>query len=322
MLNPTLEEISKAIVRLGYTWSYPADMPSTEFLYLHKGDKKILVNKTKSPFLSSVQAKLVTDKFLSGQMMAQAGFPNAPKRLSTKFSSEDVEFLKTHKELIVKPNRMDRGVGVTDRVRSEIALADAYAKAAQYGTVILEKQITGREYRVLVVGGKAVAALERKPLVLTGDGESTIRQLIMKLNKDPRRGYAKDRKPLRPISLNHDMDINLAMIGLSLESILEMNQKKQISFSNHLDSGGIALDCTDIVHTENLKICESAAALFSVDVAGIDLICCDITQPIQVGDNAGILEVNPGPDILWHMFPCEGRSQPAAELFVRYVLNI
>lgn len=320
MLNPTLEEIAKAAQRLGYEWSYPAGIPSAEFLYLHDhSHKKFLVNKTKSPFLSSIQAKLVTDKYLSGQMMAEAGLPVAPKHISNEFSEADIAFLHEHREIIVKPNRMDRGVAVKDRITEEHDLRNAYQSAFRYGPVILEKQITGHEYRVLVINGKAVAALERKPLVLKGDGHSTIRDLIVSLNLDTRRGVAKDRKPLRPISLAADMGTKLKAIGLSFDYVLENGQPKQISFSNHLDSGGVASDCTDTAHSVNLKICEDAAQLFSIDVAGIDLICPDITKPISPMDGAAILEVNPGPDILWHMYPTEGKPQPVADMFVQYV---
>lgn len=321
MLNPTLHEIARATERMGCRWSYPGDVPSAEFLYLHDRDgKKHLVNKTKSPFLSSVQSKLVTDKYLCGQMMAAAGLPVAPKRISTEFSEADVLFLQLHKEIIVKPNRMDRGIGVTDKIHDIAALKMAFEAARPYGPVVLEKQVTGREYRILVINGKAVAVLERKPLVLTGDGRSSIADLIVVLNQDPRRGDANARKPLRKISLAPDMDRKLKPLGLTLDSILERGQRQQISFSNHLDSGGVASDCTESAHALNLKICEDAAKLFSIDVAGIDLICKNIAHPIQMTEGAAILEVNPGPDILWHMFPAEGSARSVEDAFVRYVL--
>ncbi len=323
MLNPTLEEIALAAERLGYAWSYPGGVPSAEFIYLHdRSDKKYLVNKTKSPFLSSVHAKLVTDKFLSGQMMAAVGLPVAPKMICTEFSDAAVTFLRVHREVIVKPNRMDRGIGVTDRVSDSEKLKTALMNASQYGgSVVLEKQVKGREYRVLVINGKALAVLERAPLILLGDGQSTVRDLIAKLNQDSKRGYAKDKKSLRPIIVNEDLEVRLQSIGLSLASILEKAQSKQISFSNHLDSGGAAYDCTDVACPKNLKICEEAAKLFSIDVAGIDLICKDISQTITPTDGAAILEVNPGPDILWHMFPTYGDRRPIADEFVKYILE-
>lgn len=320
-MNATLAEIALAANRLGYESAYPAQLPNSEFLFLLGKGKKILVNKTKSPFLSSAQAKLVTDKYLSGQMMCEAGLPVAPKRISSQFSDKDIQFLKTHTEIIVKPNRMDRGVGVTDRIRDVSELKIAYEKAAQYGPVILEKQIHGREYRVLVINGKAVATLERKPLVLVGDGRSNLGELITQLNQDPRRGHTKDVHSLRPISLHADMQEKLTPLGLSFDSVLEKDQTKQISYSNHLDSGGIAADCTAEAHPLNLKICEDAAELFSIDVAGIDLICPDISTPIQSHDRAAILEVNPGPDILWHIYPAEGNSQPVSDRFVDYIFS-
>lgn len=320
-MNPTLEHIAKAATELGYTTSYPQNLPSCEFLYLHDGNKKFLINKTKSPFLPSVKAKLVTDKYLSGEMMRAAGLPTAPKRLVTEFGNEDIEFLKLYKEVIVKPNSMDRGVGVVDCIRDVTTLKRAFEGARRFGSVVIEKQVVGREYRILVINGKAVAALERRPVFLKGDGESTVQELIAKLNQDSRRGSVNDRKTMRPIVKNLTLQTRLSSLGLTMDSILGLNQVQKISFSNHLDSGGMAIDCTEFAHPENLKICERAAKLFAIDVAGIDLICRDITQKIDETGDAAILEVNPGPDILWHMYPTKGDPQPVAQLFVQYVLT-
>ncbi|MBL7545426.1 MAG: hypothetical protein JNL11_16520 [Bdellovibrionaceae bacterium] len=321
-MNPTLAEIAQAAQRLGYSSSHPAALPSHEFLLLHGKNKSLLINKTRSPFLSSVHAKLVTDKHLSGEMLKAAGFPMAPKILSHHFSNTDIVFLETHKEIVVKPNRMDRGLGVTDGVQTVVDLKQSYTSAAAYGSVVLEKHIRGKEYRILVINGQAVAALERKPLALTGDGHSTIQELINQMNQDPRRGSANDRKPLRPIRTDVDMKKKLEKIGFNLRSILPANQIVQISFSNHLDSGGIASDCTDTAHPDNLKIAEEAARLFSIDVAGIDLICPNITDSIKTSvGHAAILEVNPGPDIIWHLYPAEGKSRPVAEQFINYIFQ-
>lgn len=320
-MNPTLAELIAAAARRGFGHSFPGGVPNDEFLTLSDGRRAITVNKTKTPFLSTVHAKLVTDKDLSGRLMEQAGLPVAPKRLSEGLSDEDFAFLDRHRELIVKPNRMDRGVGVTERVRTREALSAGFAKARVHGPVILEKFLNAREYRILVIGGRAVAALERKPVVAIGDGVSTLRGLIVRMNEDPRRGPSKLNKPMRPIKIACDAIDRLRENGVDLDAVPARGEKVQLSHANHLDSGGIACDRTDDAHPSNLELAVEAARLFSIDVAGIDLMCPDIAKPIAPGDDAAILEVNPCPDIRWHIYPAEGRSRPVADAFVDYLFS-
>lgn len=310
-MNPTLAEIAAAAHRRGFDSSFPDGIPNDDFLTLSDGQRSVTIHKTKTPFLSAVNAKLATDKFISGKRMEQAGLPVAPKRLSLELSDEDERFLEEHREIIVKPNRMDRGVAVTARVRTREALHESHAKARVHGPVLLERFLSAKEYRILVIKGQAVAVLERKPVTVVGDGVSTLRALVAVLNEDPRRGSSSENKPLRPISLDAGQATDLTP-----EIVPAAGISVKLSFANHLDSGGIACDRTDEAHPSNLELAERAAGLFSIDVAGIDLICPDIAQPIRDGDEAAILEVNPGPDLRWHLHPAEGRSRPVADLFV------
>lgn len=320
-INPTVAEIEAAAHRRGLKTSFPCGGQGEEFLYIHVGAKKLLLNKTKTPELRTVHNRLISDKFISGLAMHEAGIPVSPKRKSFEFSEEDVQFLLDHKEIVVKPNSMDRGYGVSDSIRTPEELIEALKVAHSFGPAILEKQIYGREYRIFVIDGKSVAALERKPLTVVGDGVSSILKLVEKLNEDPRRGSAKERKCLRPINIEERVLPQLKKLNLASEHILEKGTVLQLSRSNHLDSGGVASDCTDRVHPHYLALAEKAAKLFSIDVAGIDLICPDLTQLMGAEDEVALLEVNGGPDILWHIYPSEGQPQPLADLLIQYLVH-
>lgn len=117
--------------------------------------------------------------------------------------------------------------------------------------------------------------------------------------------------------------MKLHKIGLTFDFVLEKGQRKQISFSNRLDSGGIASDgiSTAASSAGNLSLCEDAAKLFKIDVAGIDLICEDLMKPIRNCTGAVILEVNPGSDILWRMYPAESESRQVADFFFNIYLK-
>jgi cyanophycin synthetase len=320
-VNPTIAELIAAAERRGLSHRFPGNCANSEFLELSDGARSLFVNKTKTPFLSAVHSKIVTDKLLSSRMLEAAGLPVAPKQLSAGVSAADEKFLETHREIVIKPNRADRGVGVTERVRSLDALHSAFAKACAYGPVLLEKYVYGKEYRILVIDGRAVATLERKPLVIIGDGVSSVKSLLERLNSDPRRGPASRNHALRPIKFDQNMNDRLRRLRLRLEDTPAAGEKLQLSFANHLDSGGVACDRTDEAHPDNLRLAIAAARLFCVDVAGIDMICPDIASPLKSGDQAAILEVNPGPDIRWHIYPAEGSSRPVADEFVEYLFQ-
>jgi D-alanine-D-alanine ligase-like ATP-grasp enzyme len=252
-MNRTLAAIEKAAVRRGIHCTFPAGVTNDDFMQLSFQGRTLLIEKTKTPYLSSVHARLANNKFLSGQVLAAADFPTAEKRLSFDLEAEDIAFLKLHDVLVVKPNALDRGVGITLGVRNETDLQRAYAKAAGLGGVLLERQVLGREYRVLVIDKQAVAVLEWRT---NGSNEE----------------WAVDRS-------------------------------KQ-------------------AHPQLLSMAVDAARLLSIDVAGVDLICPDIAAPFQRDTETAILEVNPGPDILWHLHPSEGQPQPVDDLFLRYLFPL
>lgn len=257
-VNRTIAALLEVAQRKGIQASFPADVISQEFVELSHEDKTLIVHKTRTPFLSSVSAKLVTDKYLSGRLMARAGLPVAPKRLSFDLAEPDEVFLLEQGELVVKPNRADRGVGVTLRVQDRPGLRAAFGRAQSHGSgVLLERFVRGREYRVLVIQDRAVAVLEWQPSgKIQADG---------------------------------------------------------------IPGGEIAIDRTEEAYGEYLDLAVRAAQLFGIDVAGIDLICPDISQPSVVGEELSILEVNPGPDFLWHMQPHQGQGRPVMDLFLDFL---
>ena len=58
---------------------------------------------------------------------------------------------------------------------------------------MVESFITGKDYRVLIVGGRMVALAERVPAHVIGDGSRSIRELVDDTNADPRRGVGHEK---------------------------------------------------------------------------------------------------------------------------------
>jgi cyanophycin synthetase len=75
-----------------------------------------------------------------------------------------------------------------------------------------------------------------------------------------------------------------------------------------MSTGGISIDRTYEAHPENVEIAEEAARMVGLDIAGIDFICPDITEPVRETGGA-ICEVNAAPGFRMHTHPTIGEPQ-------------
>ena len=159
----------------------------------------------------------------------------------------------------------------------------AVAKKISRG-VICEKFITGYDFRLLVINYKLVAAAKRTPACVTGDGKSTIKQLIDEVNKDPRRGYGHE-KVLTAIKLD-EMTLNILKDrNLTLDDVVAKDEILYLKKTANLSTGGTSTDVTDIVHPYNVFMAERIARIIGLDICGIDIMASDLSTPIN--ENGG-----------------------------------
>jgi cyanophycin synthetase len=178
-------------------------------------------------------------------------------------------------------------------------------------SVLVETFLRGFDYRVLVINNKLVAAAKRVPAHVKGDGEHTIAQLIEIVNRDPRRGIGHE-KVLTRITIDQQAERLLAAAGHTLDTVLSKGEVFYLRSTANMSTGGTAIDCTDIMHPDNIEIAERAAQVVGLDVAGIDFICPDITKSVRE-TGGGIVEVNAGPGFRMHLQPSEGKARNVAE---------
>jgi cyanophycin synthetase len=213
--------------------------------------------------------------------------------------------------LVIKPINGNHGRGITTNIQDKETALLAFAQAKKVSnSVIVERFITGFDYRILVVNYKLVAAAKRTPAHVVGDGISTIQQLIDEVNKDPRRGYGHE-KILTQIDVDAITQKILDEKGLTLESVLEKDQVLYVKDTANLSTGGTAEDVTDIVHPYNVFMAERIAKIVGLDICGIDIMTTDITQPLP--DTRGaVLEVNAAPGFRMHLAPTNGLPRNVA----------
>ena len=217
--------------------------------------------------------------------------------------------------VVVKPQFGNQGRGVATNLRTKEQVVAAYAAAREETRyVIVEKHARGGDFRLLVVGDKMVAASQRQPAQIVGDGVRSVQQLVDEVNTDPRRGEdhatCLSKIPLDAVSLQV-----LEEQGLSPDSVPTAGQTVLIRRNANLSTGGTATDVTDFVHPEISARAIEAARMVGLDVAGVDVVCDDVGKPLEVQGGV-IVEVNAAPGLRMHLHPSSGNARPVGEAIV------
>ena len=207
--------------------------------------------------------------------------------------------------LVIKPVNGNHGRGITTNINSMDEALIAFKEAKEISRlVIVEKFITGEDYRLLVIDNKLVAAAKRTPAHVIGDGKSTIQQLVDEINKDERRGYGHE-KVLTEISINSLTIELLKENGMTPETIVPKGEFVKLKSTANLSTGGTAEDVTDLIHPYNIFMAERISKIIGLDICGIDIMAHDLTKPLNESGGA-VLEVNAGPGFRMHIQPTDG----------------
>lgn len=214
--------------------------------------------------------------------------------------------------IVIKPIDGNHGKGNTTNITTWEQALVAFAAAKQYGrSVIVEKYITGFDFRILVINYKFICAALRTPASVVGDGKNTIQYLIDETNKDPRRGYGHE-KVLTQITIDQFTQKMLDEKGYTLETVPAKDELVLLKPTANLSTGGTSTDVTDEVHPANIIMCERIAKIIGLDICGIDIMATDLRTPVT--ENGGcILEVNAAPGFRMHIDPSVGLPRNVAE---------
>ncbi|MFZ4535991.1 cyanophycin synthetase [Propionivibrio sp.] len=265
---------------------------------------------------SAIAETISRDKDLTKFLLQSCGLPIPEGRLVVDADDAWEAAEEIGLPVVVKPRDGNHGRGVSTNLTSRQDVEAAYQLALdEAGEVIVERFILGNEHRLLVVGGKLVAAARGEEACVTGDGESTITKLIDdQLNSDPRRGTTENC-PLNLILLEDDPAVRLELErqGFHADSIAPDGQKILIQ-----RNGNVALDVTDLVHPSVAAVASLAARIVGLDIAGVDLVCEDISRPLDEQRGA-IVEVNAGPGLLMHLKHANGGPRPVGRAIVEHL---
>jgi cyanophycin synthetase len=278
------------------------------------GSRQKRLQATITGATNNIAVGIASDKQLTKTLLDQAGCPvPAGETVTTLAQAQRVA--RRIGTVTIKPLDANQGKGVTTTCSTPEEVERAFEFARKYGRhVIVEEYLRGRDYRVLVTGRKVAAASWRRPPHVTGSGIHSIRELVEIENRNPARGDGHTniltRIPLDDIALQV-----LAKQGYDFDSIPPEGEPVDLRGNANLSTGGTAEDVTDLLPEETRDICIRAARTIGLDVAGIDIVCQDIAQPLRE-QRGGIIEVNAAPGIRMHQYPSRGTPRDAGAAIV------
>lgn len=311
--NPPL--IKKIVEEMGGT--FEEVIPERGCYYIHVRGKTFLITRKfriAKNFISIAGA--TKHKDLTYILLKRRSLPTPATIFffRKKFIVKDIasKLMGMKFPIIIKDSSGSNSQGIFPYIKT-LAEAQSVIKTeiANFSSLIAQEMIFGKEYRVLILDDKVIGALEMIPPRVFGDGKSTIAQLIKEKQKHTHRKTPID-KTLEKI---------LKEQGFSLGYILKAGEIASIKKSSSLAEGGETRDVTDSVNKEIVSICAKASDAVGDYLAGIDIICEDISKN-PATQTFGILEINGKPDLYIHYNPTFGKSRNVIKDIINFILKL
>jgi cyanophycin synthetase len=281
---------------------------------LGQGAYQQRIRATMTSKTSALAVDIAGDKKMTNRLLASAGLP-VPR---SELVLDEDEAVRAAGQIgfpvVTKPLDGNHGRGVGLDLRTDRAVRSGFKRArseARRGAVVVESYVAGNDYRVLVIGGRMVAIAERVPAHVVGDGKRTVSELVDKANQDPRRGIGHE-KVLTRIKVDGTAEDLVRAQGFALADVPPKGERVLLAATGNMSTGGISIDRTWEAHEDNIEIAEEAARVVGLDVAGIDFLAPDISEPVRETGGA-IVEVNAAPGFRMHTHPTEGEPQYVAK---------
>lgn len=277
-----------------------------------------------------IAASISQNKQASAEALRAAGLP-VPSHYLVKNVDQAIQAAQAlGYPIVVKPADKDGGRGVFAGLQTPQAVQRAYVEASKFSVnVLVEKFVTGNDYRLQVYQGKVFWAVHRRPAQITGNGVHSVAELIEAINHQrTKTGPSSNQDPMAEqgstvIVQDDEFHEWLSAQNLSLSSIPSAGISIRLRGAANVGMGGTREGVPlHIIHPDNLALAVKAAAVLRLDLAGIDLLLPDITRSWQVTGGA-ICEVNGKPQLAGHLHsellpqlvPRQGRI-PTAVLFM------
>ncbi|WP_191058914.1 N-acetylglutaminylglutamine synthetase [Geminicoccus harenae] len=271
------------------------------FFRLSLGGRSIHCRESLSELTSGVAVSICDDKAVTRRIVEAAGVV-VPEQVEARDRATLEAFLKSHGSVVVKPARGEQGRGVAVGLDTIEAVEAAVETARHHcDRVLVERRAEGEDLRLVIIGFRLVAAAIRRPPRVTGDGKSSLKELIQVQCR--RRAAATGGESTIP--LDAETLRCVAAEGYRLEDVPPAGIEIQVRRTANLHTGGTIHDVTDEVHPRLIEAGIRAARAIDIPVVGIDFMIRSPREPDYV-----FIEANERPGLANH------QPQPTAERFI------
>lgn len=261
-------------------------------------------------FQNATAQRICDNKVLAQRYLERTTEVSLPDTQLYESDDQAREFMKQQGVIVVKPVDAGHGNGITVGVKDVDALTRALEAARTYsknGGVLLQAQAAGCDVRVLVIAGRARAAVYRVPAEVIGDGFRTLRELItLENNSNTKRGDVVYDKALNKINLGAAE----RYLGARLDEVAPAGVRVQVVGTANIGTGGRSIECLDELPEAMIHDAETAARAVGAFCAGVDFMY-DKPRGAYC-----IIEINAAPSFGLHTHPSEGSPTDVAAIYV------
>jgi D-alanine-D-alanine ligase-like ATP-grasp enzyme len=212
--------------------------------------------------------------------------------------------------VIVKPINLSQGKLVT-KVHHKTEYYQVAKKILRFNSgLIIEKFYLGKDYRVVVIDDEIIAAYQRLPLSIVGDGKSSVLQLLYQKQEQL---IQNGRKKIIDFD-DFRIKRKLQRQNLNFESIIPNGKIIYLLDNANLSSGGEAVDVTETIHPDFQKLALNVAKDMGLRLVGLDIITNDITRPLV---DYVIIEVNGSPSLTHYAAIGEAQTKRVEDLYLK-----
>ncbi len=314
-MTPSTYFFTQALKKKGLTVQHISSNPSLFEIkegYNSETHTPYLCHTVKTPLQSSTCRYICNDKFVSKQLLEYLEIQTAKSIMLTAdtiYKTADLQF-----PIVLKPLDRFGGAGVVTNIQSQDEV-QKYFDTFHFDEVLAEETLIGKDYRVLLINNRFIAACERLPAAITGNGVDTIQTLLQNENQarqqvvDEQKKQGKFTTAQKPILDNIEIDKSLETQGLNRESVPKKDEKIFVRKNANVSSGGSTIDVTDAVHPYYIEICEKISRQLGASILGVDIMTPEISVKPEEDSPWGVVEINANPDLTLHYLVDEGQAR-------------
>lgn len=294
------------------------------FISLEKDGKvEYIKQATKTSLDSYVTMLIMENKVVTKKLLKDNGIVVPEGKDYSNIDLAKNDYRKYGAGTVIKPKSTNFGLGITI-FKDEFSKED-YDRAIEMAfkedsSILIERFVKGKEYRILVIDDEVVGILHRVPANVVGDGKRNIKELVQEKNEDPLRGEGY-KTPLEKIKLGESEKMFLKAQNLNFEYIPQQNEVIYLRENSNISTGGDSLDFTDEILEVYKKIAVKSAQAVGARICGVDMMIDKIDSE-NIEKNYAIIELNFNPAIHIHCYPYKGKNRNIGEKILKALGHI